>query len=276
MNQTMITATNTLSQLQHKMDVISNNVANVNTNGFKKRSAVFTELLAQEFNNQRVSTQEIGRLTPEHIRVGVGSKVGHTQASFTQGSIQATERELDFAFTSSNQYLNVLNQSNTTSEISYTRDGALYVSPVGDGEMLLVDGNGNPLLNAEGEIISFPNDAKAFTLEENGVLIIETPRGNERIMLGITEIHQPQYLEQKGDNLLGLPTTLEVDINTVLTDLLGTERVEISLKQGYLEKSNVDLSKEMTDLINAQRSYQFQTKSISMADQMMGLVNGIR
>ena len=92
-------------------------------------------------------------------------------------------------------------------------------------------------------------------------------------------MNKPQFLENKGNNLLGLPDnldTLNVAEADVLTNLDGMARNEISIKQGALEQSNVDLSKEMTDLIAVQRSYQFQSRSINMADQMMGLINGIR
>ncbi len=257
------------------MDIISNNVANVDTNGFKRRDASFTELLSQQFATQANLSQEAGRHTPVGVRQGTGAKLGAVQLVLTQGALQNTGRELDFSFSQKNQFLKILSQVNGEEEIAYTRNGALYLSPSG-GEMLLVDANGNPVLNQNDEIISLPSDSTSFVLEDGGRLTVETPRGEEIIELGVVAVQQPQYLEQKGNNLYGLPTTLEVNQDKVLTDLIGAQRESIGLQQGFLEKSNVDLSKEMTDLITVQRSFQFQTKSISIADQMMGLVNGIR
>ena len=97
--------------------------------------------------------------------------------------------------------------------------------------------------------------------------------------LGVSLVNKPQFLELKGNNLLGLPENvadLNVGIDEIVTELNGPDRDQISIEQGALEQSNVDLSKEMTDLIQVQRSYQFQARSINMADQMMGLINGIR
>ena len=103
--------------------------------------------------------------------------------------------------------------------------------------------------------------------------------GNEQSFnLGVSLVNKPQFLELKGNNLLGLPENV-ADLNgeeEIVTNLNGPDRDQISIEQGALEQSNVDLSKEMTDLIQVQRSYQFQARSINMADQMMGLINGIR
>ena len=97
--------------------------------------------------------------------------------------------------------------------------------------------------------------------------------------LGVVSVKKPQFLDRLGGNLLGLPENLNglgVTEEDIITHLTGELRKEIELDQGVLETSNVDLSKEMTDLITAQRQYQFQSRAITMADQMGGLINGIR
>lgn len=98
--------------------------------------------------------------------------------------------------------------------------------------------------------------------------------GQQTINLGVSLINKPQFLEQKGNSRLALPENVEGE--DVVTDLNGALRNQISIQQRALEQSNVELSKEMTDLISVQRSYQFQSRSINLADQMMGLINGIR
>ena len=145
---------------------------------------------------------------------------------------------------------------------------------------MLVTSDGNPILDENNNPININGQAKRYSVTENGSLVVEMTGGERQtINLGVTLVNKPQFLENKGNNLLGLPDnldTLNVAEADVLTNLDGMARNEISIKQGALEQSNVDLSKEMTDLIAVQRSYQFQSRSINIADQMMGLINGIR
>lgn len=275
MNRTMITATNTLAQLQKQMDIISNNMANVDTNGYKRREATFTDLLVQEFNNQERANKEVNRLTPNGIRQGTGAKLGQAQLVMTQGALKQTDRSLDTAFTKEGQLFKVLVQTNGVNEVQYTRNGALYLSPLSDTEVMLVNGDGLPVLDENNNPITINGEAKDYNINANGQLTVtKTAGATEVFNLGVVRVNKPQFLEQRGGNLLGLPANVAQD--EVLTELNGGLRAEISLQQGALEQSNVDLSKEMTELINVQRAYQFQSRSVTLADQMMGLVNGIR
>jgi flagellar basal-body rod protein FlgG len=280
MNRTMITATNTMNQLQKQMDTIGNNLANSDTNGYKRKEATFSELLVQQFNNQRNVEAEIGRLTPDGIRQGVGAKLGQAQMILTQGSLKNTDRELDFALTNSKQFFKVLVQDGENNDVRYTRDGAFYVSPTGNGEAVLVNSSGYPVLDENDNFITFPENVESFKLGSNGEVTVRARNGAETIFnLGIVQLEKPQFMEQLGGNLIGLPANMQdlgVNEADIITDIQGAARNGISLSQRMLEASNVDIGKEMTDMLNVQRSYQFQGKSISMADQMMGLVNGIR
>ncbi|XXM72870.1 flagellar hook-basal body protein [Lysinibacillus sphaericus] len=280
MNRTMITATNTLGQLQKQMDMIGHNLSNAETNGYKRREASFSELMVQNVRNQERTNDETGRLTPLGIRSGVGAKLGQAQLILSQGSLRATGRSLDFALTNERQYFKVLAQDGDTNAVRYTRNGAFFVSPMGNGESMLVNADGHPVLDENDNYITFSEDASKFDLGDNGVLTISGPNGVlDQVNLGIVSIEKPQFLSQYGSNLVGLPEnmdTLDVGIDEVLTNVTGGERAGISMVQNSLEASNVDIGKEMTDMLNVQRSYQFQARSISLADQMMGLVNGIR
>lgn len=273
----MIVATNTLNQLQKQLDIISNNMANVETTGFKKREVTFTDLLSQQFNNQLDPTKEIGRSTAPGIRLGAGAKIAQSQMLLTQGSIKETERPLDIAFTKENQFLKVLVQDNGQNEVRYTRDGNLSVSPIGKNEVMLVNNSGFPVLDENNKMITFPGNAENYTITKQGQLQVKLNDGQtQQSNLGVISVNKPQAFEQYGDNLIGLPNNASVTGNNVFTDMVGAQRNNISIQQGALEGSNVDLSKEMTDLINVQRQYQFQSRAVTMSDQMMGLVNGLR
>lgn len=280
MSRMMITATNTLTQLQKQMDIVSNNVANIDTTGFKRREANFTDLLFQQFNNGPAGAADAFRMTPDGIRQGTGAKLGISKMVMSQGSLKTTDRPLDMALTAEGQVFRVLEQTDNGSAIRYTRDGAFYLTPISQEETMLVTGNGYPVLDENDNPITINAQASNFSLSESGRLSVDIPGGGtENYDLGISYVKKPQFLEQKGGNLLGLPENmadLGVAAEDILTELNGPLRNEIGIAQGRLEQSNVDLSKEMTELINLQRSYQFQSRSVSMADQMMGLVNGIR
>ncbi|WP_042341965.1 flagellar hook-basal body protein [Bacillus timonensis] len=277
----MITATNTMSQLQKQLDIIGNNLANIDTTGYKKRQVNFSELLSQQFDNQPVSDQEQGRVTPNGIRAGVGAKLGSTHMMMTQGAIKTTDRELDIAFTKENQFLQILVDENGVQVPRFTRDGALYLSPVNDGtnQVSLVTSNGNPVLDQDGEPIVFVDNFKEIQISANGGLTVVPREGMPQTFnLSVVEVKKPQLLQAVGQNQFGLPDLAELGINTddVFVSLEGDLRGEVSIQQRALEQSNVDMATEMSNLMLTQRSYQFNAKSISLSDQMMGLVNGIR
>ncbi|MBM7690710.1 flagellar basal-body rod protein FlgG [Peribacillus deserti] len=279
MNRVMFTATNTLSQLQKKMDIISNNLGNIETTGYKRKETYFNDLLAQEFKNQGRDDKEKGRLTPIGIRMGTGAKISQSRLVLTQGSLKTTDRNLDAALTKNDQFFKIRGDQNT---VQFTRDGAFYLSPTdaSGNSMALVTGNGQAVLDEFDRPIVIGGEINNISFTENGQLRAATEnRGVQTFELGIISVKKPQFLEQKGTNLYALPqglNTLGVTEEEVFTRLEGGLRGEISMQQGVLENSNVELSKEMTDLMNVQRSYQFQARTITMADQMAGLVNGIR
>lgn len=279
MIRTMISASNTMSQLQQQLDTIGNNMANSNTNGFKAKEAKFGELLYQEFKND--GQDKTRRQSPVGIRIGVGARLAQAQLNTKQGSIQQTNRELDFAFTKANQYFNVLMpDGNNGTKTAYTRQGDFYLSPLRNGNVMLVNTDGYPIADANGNAIVLKDGAKDFAISQDGMLNVQyNDNTSVRIAMGVTQIKKPQLMEHISDTYIGLPNNfnqLGVTRADVLQNLQGANRAQIGLQNGGLEASNVDISKEMTELINTQRSYQFNARTITMADQMMGLVNGIR
>lgn len=278
MNRMMITATNTLGQLQHKLDSIGNNIANVDTTGFKRSQTSFNDLLVQQFNNMGDTASEIGRLTPNGIRQGNGAKLGQAQQVLTQGALKSTNRDLDTAFTKPDLFFTVRTEDEKGISTAYTRDGAFYLTPTGNAdELKLVTGDGNAVLDEYQDPIIITGSLKDLVISKNGQLSAAKDDGSvQTFNLGVVSVKKPQFMEKLSGNLMSFPSDLGVQEDEVFNTLNGGLREEISLTQGSLENSNVDLSKEMSDLINVQRQYQFQSRAISMADQMSGLVNGIR
>ncbi|MGE7835930.1 flagellar hook-basal body protein [Viridibacillus arvi] len=279
MLRTMISASNTMTQLQQQLDTIGNNLANSNTHGFKAKEAKFGELLYQQFNNDKSDKTE--RQSPIGIRIGVGAQLAQAQTVWKQGSIQSTERSLDFSFTKPKQYLNIIMPDGENGDRTvYTRQGDLYISTDDYNNAMLVNADGYPVAGADGNPIIFPENVKGFGMKDNGELNITFDDGSQRtVELAVTELQRPQLMEHISGTYIGLPANLNelgVTEAEVLRNLQGADRTEIGLQNGSLEMSNVDTSKEMTELINTQRSYQFNARTITLSDQMLGLVNGIR
>jgi|SRR5690625_727613 len=278
MLRTMITATNTMNQLQHQFDIIGNNLANSSTHGFKSSQASFQEMLYEQFTNDKADRAP--RQSPAGIRYGTGAKIAQTQMNWKLGSIQETERQLDFALTTPKQYFNVIMPTENGEETVYTRQGSFYIAPVEGGQLMLVNDDGNPVANAQGLPIIFNDDVANYSVQPGGVLEVTSNDGIvNRIDLGITVIERPNLMEHLSGTYIGLPRNmadLGITEAEILTNLQGADRNTIGLQNGALETSNVNYEKEMTDLINVQRNYQFNARAVTLADQMLGLINGIR
>ena len=275
----MITATNTMSQLQNQLDIIGNNLSNSNTHGYKSKEVKFQELLYHQFNNDKLDKAD--RQSPVGIRYGVGAALAQSQMNWKQGSIQSTGRDLDFAFQEPKQYFQVIMPDGQNGEkTAYTRQGAFYVSPVENGQLMLVNGEGYPVADAQGQAITLREGVSRFSVNESGVLVAEYPDGTtDQRELAVSVLQKPQFMEHLSAAYIVIPENLDelgANAEDVMVDLQGAARGEISLSNQVLEMSNVDVSKEMTDLMTTQRQYQFSARSISIADQMMGLINGIR
>lgn len=273
MLRSMITAANTMNQLQQQLDVISHNIANVNTTGFKKRDAVFGELLAQQFTNLP-KTDEAPRLTPAGVRLGVGAKVASTYMQVKQGSIVKTDRPLDLALTKEGQFFRIL----VDGAMQYTRDGAFYLSPSvnNPNELMLVTADGYAVVDENNEPITVPDGFKDIQVTQNGTMQFIAPNGNimKTVNIGVSYVTRPQLMQSLGDNRFAFPA--DVNHEDVTVNLAGNNRNDISMQQYALEQSNVELATEMSELMITQRSYQLNARAITLSDQMMGIINGIR
>ncbi|WP_042221450.1 flagellar hook-basal body protein [Oceanobacillus manasiensis] len=275
MSRTMIQAAVTMNQLQNKLDLIGNNMANSQTTGYKNRQAEFSSLLFQQINNMTDPAGAEGRSTPDGIRVGNGAKLGSINMDFTTGSIKETGRELDVALLQDNHFYQVQVTENGIPETRYTRDGAFYLNPVNNNEaVMLTDGKGNPIQGENGNII-IPEGFDSISIDESGQINVQ--RGNQvenAGSLGVVEVVRPRLLEAAGENGFRLPDL--AGLGFAMNEVVQAPATQTLVKSGALENSNVDISKQMTDLISTQRAYQFNSRTISMGDQMSGLINQLR
>lgn len=276
MSRPMIQAATTMNQLQNKLDVVSNNMANSQTTGYKTRDAQFASLLFQQIDNNTSPENAEGRLTPDGVRVGSGAKLGSVNIDLTQGAIKETDRALDTALLEKNHLFEIQVEKNGNQETQYTRDGAFYLSPTDDGaSLMLTTKDGDSVLGEDGPI-AFSSDISDVVIQDNGQVVIT--EGNQTEVAGNIQVARairPRMLEAAGDNAFRLPDLDDTGHN--LDEIIQQIPIgEDILQSNALEASNVDLSKQMTDLITAQRAYQFNARTISMGDEMEGLINQLR
>lgn len=280
MDRSMISAAVTMNQLQKGLDVVANNLSNLSTNGYKSRSASFSELLYQNLTNQPDQDQNLGRLTPIGLRMGSGARLSDTQMDTSMGALKQTDRALDVALLKPDQFFQVsVRDDNGGYHTRYTRDGAFYLQPDANNpnKMNIVTASGAFVLGRNGQPLQIPSDTESITINQTGH-IQATLRDGRNIQvgdIGVVAIKRPQLLQALGDNMLGFPdlAPLGLNLNDVVTPAGATET---AVRQGMLEGSNVDLSREMTNMMMMERAYQFNAKAISVADDMQGLVNGLR
>jgi flagellar basal-body rod protein FlgG len=277
MNTSMI-ASVTMGQLQRKLDTISHNMANSNTTGYKRREATFSDLLFQQVNNQTAVQYEGGRLTPNGIRVGSGAKIAQTALRLEQGPLIQSDRELDFAITEKNHFFRIQTLENGNPEERLTRDGTFYLSedPNNPQQLTIVTKSGDFVLDSTGNRMNLPLNFQSIGLSGEGQLLVTLNDGTVQNagQFALARVLKPQLLDAIGDNLYHLSdfAALGIAAGNVIEEAGVIGRVS----QGFLEGSNVDLGREMNELIMTQRHYQFNSRAISMADEMSGLVNGLR
>ena len=256
-----IAATGMMAQ-QLNVEVISNNIANMNTTGFKRQRAEFEDLLYQTTQAPGSSTSAAGNIAPMGIQVGVGVKPGAVGRITEQGNITQSGNKYDLAI-SGGGYFQVLLPSGET---AYTRAGNLAVNA--DGQ----------LVTAEGYVvqpaITIPTGATSVAISRDG--LVEATIAGQTIpsqvgQLELASFVNPAGLEAQGDNLFketaasGAPTTATPGV-----DGLGT------IMQGFLETSNVNAVEEISALIVAQRAYEMNAKVITASDEMLQTTSQLR
>ncbi|WP_291023630.1 flagellar basal-body rod protein FlgG [Hydrogenophaga sp.] len=254
MNAAMWTAKTGVQAQDAKLQAIANNLANVNTTGFKRDRVVFEDLFYQ-VERQPGAAQAEGMNTPVGVQLGNGVRVAGTQKVFTTGSLQTTGQPLDIAI----QGQGFLQVELPGGETAYTRAGQLQRSPEGR----LMTAQGYPLVPD----ITLPENAKSVTIGENGTVSVSLPGNTAPQEVGqitLAGFVNPAGLLALGDNLYQ-----ETAASGVPTEGIAGEEALGAIKQGALEGSNVQVVEEMVDMITAQRTYEMSTKVLSAADGML-------
>lgn len=258
MNSALWISKTGLSAEDAEMSAIANNIANVNTNGFKRDRVMFQDLFYQ---TQRApgAMLDQNNISPTGIQYGSGVRIVGTQKTFTEGNIETTENPLDVAIMGQGFF----QVQKANGDIAYTRDGNLQVNADG----VLTTSQGLPLQPE----IDIPANATNITFGEDGTVMATMPGDTDPTQLGqITLVNfvNPAGLQAEGDNLYletaasGQPTE-----GTPGEDALG------KLQPGSLEGSNVDIVNEMVSMITVQRAYEMNAKMVSAADDMLQYIN---
>ncbi|WP_414499458.1 MULTISPECIES: flagellar basal-body rod protein FlgG [unclassified Zymobacter] len=254
MLRALSTAKTGLEAQQVQLDVTSNNLANVSTNGFKRSNAVFQDLLYQNERQPGAMSSAQTNL-PSGLQMGTGVRVMATERLHTQGGLEQTGNSKDLAINGNGFFAVQLPDGNT----AYTRDGAFQVDQNGQ----LVTSLGYPV----DPTITIPSDATSFTVGKDGVVSV-TQAGNSAAQqvgqIQLSMFINPTGLQSLGDNLY-----METDASGTRNDSQPGTNGAGSLYQGYVEKSNVNVVQEMVNMIETQRSYEINSKAVSTADQML-------
>ena len=255
---------------QNNVDTIANNLANVNTTGYKTETNEFKSLLYQTLQTR--TTTANGAQKPIGAQVGLGVRNAAITSQFTQGALLASESTTAFAINGKGFFAVQGEDGNTY----YTRNGNFNISIGVDG-MTLCDSDGNPVLNTDGEPIVFGDDivTNRVTISADGQFMYPDEDNNPQplgIQIGVYQFQNPAGLNKVGDSMYEATAASGEALNEADNDNL--EKSEI--RQGYLEGSNVQVADEMVNLIVAQRAYEMNSKAIQASDEMMQQANQLR
>lgn len=261
MNALKIAATGMAAQ-QIRVDVISNNLANMSTTAYQPRVAEFADLLYQQHLPPGAVSSQTGNIVPAGIQMGMGVRPSTVSIEIVQGGISPTGGDLDLAIEGRGYFEITL----PSGEASYTRDGKFFR----DAEGLIVNTDGFPLADN----ITIPNDTRRLTISQDGTVTAffdNAPDGQEIGTISMTVFANPKGLEAMGGNLFretsgsGAPIVGEP----------GSEGIG-TMRQGYLEDSGVDVVEEISELIEAQRGYELNSKVITASDEMLAATTRIK
>lgn len=254
MNSALWVGKTGLDAQQTRLAVVTNNLANVNTTGFKKGRAAFEDLLYQTVSQPGAQTTQSTQ-SPTGLMLGTGVRVVATDKQFAQGNLQQTNNPLDLAI-NGRGFFQVLQPDGST---AYTRDGSFQVNSTGQ----LVTASGYTVQPG----ITIPQGALSVSIGNDGTVSVQLPGQASAQQVGVltlADFINPAGLQAKGDNLY-LETAASGAPQTGTPGLNGTG----SLQQGALEASNVNVVEEMVNMIETQRAYEMNSKAISTADQML-------
>ncbi|MDI6605400.1 flagellar basal-body rod protein FlgG [Aceticella autotrophica] len=268
MMRALWSAASGMNAQQLNVDVISNNLANVNTTAFKKDRAEFKDLVYQTLQTENIYG---GQGKPVNMQVGVGVRTSAIVKDFKEGSLQQTENPLDVALDGEGFFA----IQGPDGKTYYTRDGSfkLSVDSANGGKATLTTADGYPVLDDSGKAITFDGIQKDISISPDGVITAKNADGtlNKIATLGVYNFSNPQGLFSKGSNLYEeTAASGTAGKRDVFKGKMG------NIMQGFLETSNVQVVNEMVNMITAQRAYEINSKAIQAADEMLGIANNLR
>lgn len=256
---------------QTNVDTIANNLANVNTVGYKTEQNEFKSLLYQTIQTRSTTANGVNK--PVNAQVGLGVRNASITSEFTQGAFQASESNTSFAI-SGDGFFAVQDVNGTF----YTRNGDFHFA-IGEGnQMWLTNSDGMPVLNTAGEPITIPADyiVSKVQVSANGQLTYPDAANNQQpipgMIIGLYQFQNPSGLEKVGGTMYQQTESSGEAINEATN--ANVKKSEI--RQGYLESSNVQVADEMVNLIIAQRAYELNSKVITTSDQMLQTANELK
>lgn len=261
MIKSLFTAATGMGAMQENINVISNNLANVSTQGFKRSRAEFQDLLYQTLRMPGTETPQ-GTQIPTGIQIGMGSKLSAVSKNFQQGDFQQTNNELDLAIQGKG-FFQVLQPDGTT---AYTRTGTFKLDNAGQ----MVSADGEPLEPP----ITIPNDAMSISISNTGAVSVLRPGNVTATVMG--QIDLANFINPAG--LISMGRGLYKETAASGTPALGNPgSMELGLvQQGSIETSNVNVVEELTNMILAQRAYEMNSKAITTSDEMMQTANNTK
>ena len=243
-----------LEAQQTQLDVISNNLANVSTNGFKRQRGIFEDLLYQTLRAPGTNSSQQNTI-PTGLQLGTGVRPVATGRIHTQGTLQSTSNSLDMAINGAG-YFQIQMADGTT---SYTRDGAFSV----DAQGQVVNANGHLLQPG----VTIPQNSQSITIGADGTVSVRVAGQQNAQTVGTIQLANfvnPQGLLSLGGNLFAETAAS----GTALTGQPGQNGIG-ALNQGYVEQSNVNVVEEMVNMIQTQRAFEINARSITTSDQML-------
>lgn len=272
MNNSTIGAAVSMSSLQQRLDIIADNIANLNTNGYKSKEGSFEDVLTrvqQQSNDYKLA----GRSMPLGFNIGFGVRVPSVTNNWEEGTLKETGNPTDLALQG-----NGLFGVQVNGVTAYTRQGDFHFTPdkTDTNSMILVDYSGNPVMNTDNNPIKVPVGMNA-AIDETGRVLTKRNENDPAQVAGRIMIVEPS----SRDSLRAVDGNFYVLADGVTEEQAFVQRaagepMAVGVRSGWLEQSNVDLNKEMTDMMHIQRTYQLAARALSSSDQMQGLANNMR
>jgi flagellar basal-body rod protein FlgG len=253
--QALRTAATGMAAQELNVQVISNNIANINTTSYKKQTAAFQDLIYEHVRRVGAQASDQGTILPVGIDLGGGVKTVGTPRTMTQGTLSMTGNDLDVAVTGEG-FFKIQMPDGT---FQYTRDGTFQM----DNQGRIVTAQGNPVQPT----ITIPNNASGLTVNAQGQVSVTLPGSTTSQIIG--QIGLTRFINKGGLNPVGSNQYTDTPSSGPPQDGIANTEGFGSITQGSLEQSNVDVVSEMSNLITAQRAYEMNSKVISAADQMM-------